>query len=78
MYLSRDLNGLQFGWIPKQIITFAPDLLSGIILKEYSAKELSVAILEKVKFLESLNGWILVKNCKTNNKVWIPFESVQK
>lgn len=67
-------NKTNAGWIPKQIIEFSEDGLSGIIIKEYSAKELTVQMNDQVELLETLNGWCWVKNSKTNEEGWIPSE----
>lgn len=45
------------GWVPEQIIR--KDMNgTGIIIKQYTAKELNVSIGERVIELEELNGWI--------------------
>ena len=60
------------GWVPKQII----DYKSGRMLRNYSARELTVeegAILEGI---EELNGWLLSKNKSTGEIGWIPMENI--
>jgi hypothetical protein len=64
------------GWIPMQIIEFSSDQKSGIISKKYSAQELSVQKYDSVVIIESLNGWVWVKNILTNEEGWIPSECV--
>lgn len=64
------------GWIPRQIIEFSSDQKSGIISKKYSAQELSVQKYDSVVIIESLNGWVWVKNILTNEEGWIPSECV--
>lgn len=45
------------GWVPEQIIR--KDMNgTGIIIKQYTAKELNVSIGERLIGLEELNGWV--------------------
>ena len=63
------------GWVPKQIIKYENDF--GVILEDYSAKELNVeegTILEKIK---ELNGWLWSKNKLTGEIGWVPLEKIK-
>ena len=51
------------GWIPKQIINYE----SGLILRDYSAKELNVEKGVTIEGIEGLNGWLWSKNKLTPN-----------
>ncbi|ONG69515.1 hypothetical protein BKK44_15055 [Bacillus cereus] len=64
------------GWVPEQIIR--KDMNgTGIIIKQYTAKELNVSIGERVIALEELNGWIWCE--KTGGEDgWVPKENLQK
>ena len=66
------------GWIPMQIIEFSSDRKTGIISKEYSAQELAVEKNDFVLIIESLNGWLWVKNILNNEEGWIPSECVNE
>ncbi|WP_242277132.1 SH3 domain-containing protein [Bacillus cereus group sp. BfR-BA-01446] len=63
------------GWVPEQIIR--KDMNgTGIIIKQYTAKELNVSIGERVIALEELNGWIWCE--KTGGEDgWVPKENLQ-
>jgi hypothetical protein len=60
------------GWVPKQIINYK----SGLILRDYSAKELTVEKEMIVEGIEKLNGWLLSKNKLTGETGWIPMENI--
>ncbi|HFK1497177.1 MULTISPECIES: SH3 domain-containing protein [Bacillus] len=64
------------GWVPEQIIR--KDMNgTGIIIKQYTAKELNVSIGERVIGLEELNGWIWCE--KTGGEDgWVPKGNLQK
>ncbi|MFC7774868.1 SH3 domain-containing protein [Flavobacterium sp. GCM10027622] len=64
------------GWIPNQIIQFSENKKTGIIVKKYSAQELTVQKDEQVELLESLNGWSWVKNNVSQDEGWIPSECI--
>ena len=61
------------GWVPKQIINYE----SGLILQNYSAKELTVEKGMIVEGIEELNGWLLSKNKSTGEIGWIPMENIK-
>ena len=60
------------GWVPKQII----DHESERILRDYSAKELTVEEGVILEGIEELNGWLLSKNKSTGEVGWIPMENI--
>ena len=50
---------------------------TGIIIKQYTAKELNVSIGERVIGLEELNGWVWCEG-RDGEKGWVPKENLQK
>ncbi|MBE5106081.1 hypothetical protein IGI01_12450 [Bacillus thuringiensis] len=64
------------GWVPEQIIRKDMNGI-GIILKQYTAKELNVGIGERLIGLEELNGWVWCEETD-GEKGWVPKESLQK
>ena len=71
VYCSKT-DGSNAGWVPKQII----DYENGLILQDYSAKELTVEKGIILEGIEELNGWLLSKNKSTSETGWIPMENV--
>lgn len=64
------------GWIPKQKVKITSGC-NGIILGNYSAKELDIDIGDTVNVLDEMNGWLWVKHPKTNAEGWIPKENTE-
>jgi len=60
------------GWVPKQIINFE----TGLILRNYLAKELTVEKGIIIEGIEELNGWMLSKDKSTGEIGWIPMENI--
>ncbi|MCL2245879.1 MAG: hypothetical protein FWC10_02060 [Lentimicrobiaceae bacterium] len=60
------------GWVPKQIINYE----TGLILRNYSANELTVEKGVLVERIEELNGWLLSKNKSTGEIGWLPIENI--
>ena len=69
--LDRSNNG----WVPKQIIKY--DNSFGLILEDYSAKELDIDKGTLVEGIKELNGWVWSKNVETNEIGWIPLEKLE-
>ena len=64
------------GWVPEQIIR--KDMNgTGIIIKQYTAKELNVSIGKRLIGLEELNGWVWCEG-RDGEKGWVPKENLQK
>lgn len=61
------------GWVPGQIINYE----SGIVLRNYSANELTVEQGVIVERLEELNGWLLSKNKSTDEIGWMLIENMK-
>lgn len=61
------------GWVPKQIIDYKKE----VILRDYSAKELTIAEGAIVESLEEMNGWLLSKDKSTGEIGWIPLENIK-
>jgi hypothetical protein len=69
-------DGSNGGWVPKQIINHERDY--GIIINDYSAKELDIDKGIIVEGIEEMNGWLWSKNEATNEIGWIPLEKLMK
>jgi len=65
------------GWIPIQIVDFSEDKTAGIVLENYSAKELNIKTGELVTKIKSINGWTWVKRESDNAEGWIPDETIE-
>jgi len=65
------------GWVPVQLIDFSADKSSGVILENYSAKELNIEKGESVVKIKTLNGWTWVRRTSDNNEGWIPNETIE-
>lgn len=64
------------GGVPEQIIRKDMNR-TGIIIKQYTAKELNVSIGERLIGLEELNGWVWCEG-RDGEKGWVPKENLQK
>ena len=69
------LDGSNEGFVPEQIIKKEGDY--GIILENYSAKEMTVSTGEMVEGIQELNGWLWSKNKRTGEIGWIPLEVLE-
>lgn len=63
------------GWVPAQIIANKGKL--GLILENYTAKELDVNDGDKLLKIKELNGWYWVKNLGTFEEGWVPKNNVK-
>ena len=61
------------GWVPKHIIK--TDNNYGIIVEDYSAKELDIDKGTIVMGIKELYGWLWLKNTVTNEIGWVPMEN---
>ena len=61
------------GWVPKQII----ENDFGVIIENYSAKELDINKGTIVEGIKELNGWLWSKNIETSEIGWIPLEKLE-
>jgi hypothetical protein len=68
---------LQGGWVPIQIIEYSTDRLQGVVLEDYSAKELDITKGEQVLIIKPLNGWNWVRKVCNNEEGWIPNEVLE-
>lgn len=66
------LDGNGEGWTPIQIIKFEGEY--GIVLEDYSAKELAVKKGETVQGDLELNGWVWCSN--DSEEGWLPKEKI--
>ncbi|MDN3707458.1 SH3 domain-containing protein [Myroides ceti] len=66
----------QGGWVPIQIIENLESNKQGLILEDYSAKELNIDKDEIVVKVKSLNGWSWCRKIKDNDEGWIPDEVI--
>jgi hypothetical protein len=71
----RKTDGSNEGWVPKQIIRYKNS--KGEIIEDYSAKELNIDVETIVEGINELNGWLWLKNTKTNELGWIPIENLK-
>jgi hypothetical protein len=76
-WIWAENNKQQGGWVPIQIIDKGEDNKTGIILEDYSAKELNIDINEIVVKVKSLNGWSWVRKTTNNDEGWIPDEVIE-
>jgi hypothetical protein len=67
----------QGGWVPIQILEFSEDKSKGIVLEDYSAKELDVDEKEQFIKIKSLNGWSWVKRLNSSDEGWVPDEVIE-
>lgn len=63
------------GWVPSQIIDIQGE--HGLILEDYSAKELDVSIGEQLVKEKELNGWFWTKKIPTLEEGWVPKENLK-
>jgi hypothetical protein len=68
------LDGISEGWTPKQIIQMENGY--GIVLEDYSAKELNVKKGDKVEGNIELNGWIWCRKLNLSEEGWLPKEKM--
>jgi hypothetical protein len=65
------------GWVPIQLIDSSEDESSGVILENYSAKELNIEKGDSVVKIRALNGWTWVRRMSDNSEGWIPNETIE-
>lgn len=63
------------GWVPEQIIQIQAE--RGVILEDYTAKELDVSVGEQIEIYKELNGWVWVKKISNSEEGWVPKENVK-
>jgi hypothetical protein len=66
----------QGGWVPIQIIELSEDKSQGVILEDYSAKELDIEKGEMVSIIKTLNGWSWVRKANNHEEGWVPDEVI--
>ena len=64
------------GCVPKQIIENDNDF--GVIIENYSAKELNINIGTIVEGIKELNGLLWIKNLETSEIGWVPLKKLEK
>jgi hypothetical protein len=69
------MDGSNEGWVPKQVIKSINDI--GEIIEDYSAKELNIDKGTVVECIKELNGWLWLKNLKTDEIGWVPLENLK-
>jgi hypothetical protein len=67
----------QGGWVPLQLVEAYDDNSKGVVLDDYSARELDIDPGELVIKMRSINGWSWVKKTKSNEEGWIPDEVLE-
>ncbi|GAA0371335.1 SH3 domain-containing protein [Caldalkalibacillus horti] len=63
------------GWVPGQLIDLRG--AEGIILEDYTARELDVNKGEKLVGLKELNGWIWCLRTLNSEEGWVPKENLK-
>lgn len=66
------IDNMNQGWVPEQFIDIEND--HGIVLVDYTAKELNVEKDEIVKVVKELNGWLWCVRLSDNDEGWLPKE----
>ena len=62
------------GWVPEQLLSIENEI--GIILEDYTAKELNVEMGEVVKGIKELNGWLWCVKITDKDEGWLPKEKL--
>lgn len=60
------------GWVPEQLLVFEDGDGYGIIMEDYTAKELDVEKDEVVEGIKELNGWIWIVRISDGEEGWLP------
>lgn len=68
------IDGYTEGWTPEQIIKIEGEY--GVVLEDYSAKELNVGKGDIVDGYEELNGWIWCSKSYKAEEGWLPKEKI--
>lgn len=68
------IDGASEGWTPKQIIKIECE--HGIVLEDYSAKELEVKKGKIVEGIVELNGWLWCHILNGTEEGWLPKEKL--
>lgn len=76
-WIWAENNKKEGGWVPIQIIDFSEDKNCGIVLEDYSAKELNIDKDELIIKMKTLNGWSWVRKISDNDEGWIPNEIIE-
>ncbi len=63
------------GWVPGQFISIE-SAEQGVILQDYTAKELNIAEGELVDGTKELNGWIWCMKVSDGEEGWLPKENL--
>ena len=74
-FCSR-MDGSNKGWVPDQIIE-KDGCEHGLVVEDYSAKELYIDKGTVVEGIKQLNGWLWSKNKSTNEIGWIPMDKLE-
>lgn len=64
------------GWVPVQLIDYSEDGRRGMVLEDYSARELDVDPGEEIVRIRTLNGWTWVRRTSDREEGWIPNETI--
>lgn len=63
------------GWVPEQLLVIENEY--GIILEDYTAKELNVEKGEIIKGMRELNGWLWCIKIIDGDEGWLPKEKLR-
>ncbi|TVX94535.1 ligand-binding protein SH3 [Paenibacillus agilis] len=73
-YFCTPLNHNNGGWVPGQLIDTKG--AHGIVLEDYTAKELNVNEGEHLVGTKELNGWVWCVNKFNSEEGWVPKENL--
>ena len=76
-WIWAENNKKEGGRVPIQIIDFSEDKNYGIVLEDYSAKELNIDKDELIIKMKTLNGRSWVRKISDNDEGWIPNEIIE-
>lgn len=74
-------NNGKGGWVPEQLIQLIEsqeEEKKGLILGDYSSKELNADLGDRLEKVKAMNGWTWVRNVNTNQEGWIPDEKIMR
>ncbi len=76
-WIWAENDNQQGGWVPIQLIETLDDNKRGLILEDYSAKELNISKDELFEKIRSMNGWSWVRKIDNNDEGWVPNETIE-
>jgi hypothetical protein len=71
----RTTCGTQEGWVPEQMIQAQGN--TGLILADYTARELDVGVGQEVLGFRKLNGWVWCEKASGSDAGWVPLDNLK-